>query len=68
MRYRKLHPAYENFYVFYDQNDFVKYFGTAEELIAMGIFPTKNAVHSAVCKIKKGEYGNGVYVLKCKKE
>lgn len=69
MRYRELHPAYENFYVFYDRNDFVKYFGTMDQLIGDGIFPTKNAFRSAVSKIKKGLYGNTkVYILKCKKE
>ena len=69
IRYRKMHPAYENFYVFYDRNDFVKFFGTCEQLLEDGTFPTRNAFHSAVSKIKKGLYGNTkVYVLKCKKE
>ena len=40
------------FYVFYDKNDFVRYFGTAYDLVAQGIFKDvetvyQNAYHQA---------------------
>lgn len=66
-KYREKHPAYENFYVFYDKNDFVKFFGTAEELVADGVFCTKNAVKSRASKIKAGKSPGNVVVLKCLK-
>lgn len=65
-KYRENHPTFENFYVFYDKNDFVRYFGTAQQLVSDGIFPTVNSVHSRVSKIKAGTIVNGsVTVLKC---
>ena len=41
------------FYVFYDENDFVKCFGTAKELVADGYFQNSLAVHQAANKIRK---------------
>lgn len=65
-RYRDKNPEVEVFYVFYDKNDFVKYFGTAEQLVADGIFPTVNAVRSRASKLKSGAIvGGSVTILKC---
>lgn len=47
------HRKNERFYVFYDENDFVKYFGTAKELVRMGYFKTTNSVNEAASKIRK---------------
>lgn len=33
------------FYVFYDKNDFVRYFGTAYDLVKMGVFKD---IHSCI--------------------
>ena len=52
-----------NFYVFYDKNDFVKCFGTAEQLVKDGYFPTKNSVSVRVSKIKAGKINRKVVVL-----
>lgn len=69
LEYRKKHPAYENFYVFYDKNECVKYCGTVEQLVADGTFPTKNALFSAISKINCGKYVNvSVFILRCEKE
>ena len=68
-KYRKNHTVCESFYVFYDRDDFVKFFGTREQLIEDGTFPNRNAFYSAVSKIKKGIYGNTkVHIFKFKKE
>ena len=64
-KYREKHPAYESFYVFYDKNDFVKCFGTAEQLVSDGRFSSVNAVHSIVSKIKARKVSGKVLVLKC---
>ena len=64
-KYREKHPATEKFYVFYDKKDFVRYFGTAEQLVSDGSFSSKNAVFSLASKIKSGEVGGGVLVLNC---
>lgn len=67
-KYRENHIAVENFYVFYDKDDFVRYFGTAEQLVKDGTFPTENAVRSRASKIKSGTIINGnVVILKCEK-
>lgn len=67
-KYRENHPACENFYVFYDKNDFVRFFGTAEQLVKDGIFKNKNAVSSRASKIKSGAITSGnVVVLRCEK-
>lgn len=66
-KYREKHPAYDKFYVFYDKNDFVRYFGTAKDLVSDGDFPTVNAVHSRVSKIKAGTLPGKVLVLNCEK-
>ena len=41
------------FYVFYDENDFVKYCGTAKELVQMGYFPNTKSVNIRASKIRK---------------
>lgn len=65
-KYKETHKPTENFYVFYDKNDFVRYFGTAEQLVKDGIFPTENAVRSRASKIKSGTIASGnVVILKC---
>ena len=66
-KYHKKNSAYERFYVFYDKNDFVRYFGTARQLVEDGDFPTVNAVHSRVSKLKAGKLPGKVLVLNCEK-
>lgn len=41
------------FYVFYDDNDFVKFFGTACDLVAEGRFKNVNSVVSCACHQNK---------------
>lgn len=53
----------EKFYVFYDDADFVRCFGTPRQLVGEGSFPTINAVHSVASKIKSGKYPGTVAVL-----
>jgi hypothetical protein len=52
-----------NFYVFYDKNDFVTAFGTAEQLVADGTFSCIEYVHQKACRIKKGMFEGTVVVL-----
>lgn len=56
----------KRFYVFYDKNDFVKYFGTADDLVKDGYFPTKKAVQSRASKVKSGRLRGKVVVLPLK--
>lgn len=57
------HRTTKRFYVFYDKNDFVKCFGTAEELVADGYFSSKNAVQCRGSKIKSGKIKGKVVIL-----
>lgn len=67
-KYRDKHPATELFYVFYDKQDFVRYCGTAKQLVEDGVFPTENAVRSRASKLKSGAIiGGSVTILKCLK-
>lgn len=52
-----------NFYVFYDKNDFVECFGTAEQLVRDGYFPTRNSVSARVSKIRAGKIKRNVVIL-----
>lgn len=54
----------ETFYVFYDKNDFVKYCGTARQLVADGRFKTEDSVYQYVSHIKAGRVKGSVVVLK----
>lgn len=53
----------KRFYVFYDKNDFVMCFGTAEDLVKDGCFSTKKAVQSRASKIRAGKIRGNVVVL-----
>ena len=51
------------FYVFYDKNDFVTCFGTAEQLIEDGFFKKKSSVLSRASYIKSGKLKGHVVIL-----
>ena len=51
------------FYVFYDKNDFVTCFGTAQQLVEDGFFPTKNSVKSRASKIKAKKLKGTVVIM-----
>lgn len=51
------------FYVFYDKNDFVVCFGTCEDLVRDGYFPTKKAVQCRASKIRAGKIKGNVVAL-----
>lgn len=53
----------KRFYVFYDKDDFVKCFGTTEDLVKDGYFPTKKSVQSKASKIKAGKIAGKVVIL-----
>lgn len=63
IKYREKHPKKEKFYVFYDKKDFVKHFGTAEQLVEDGSFPTRSAVYTLANKIRKGIVSGSVVIL-----
>ncbi len=46
----------EKFYVFYDENDFVKYCGTAKQLADDGVFKKPDYVIQIACRINKGKH------------
>lgn len=52
------------FYVIYDRNDFVKYFGTAQDLVNDGAFANQNSVRSLVSHIRNGRVPGKVVILK----
>lgn len=56
--------SFEKFYVFYDRHDFVRYCGTAKELVARGIFKNANSVHAYATHIKQGIKPGAVAILK----
>ena len=56
----------EVFYVFYDENDFVKCFGTAKRLVAEGYFRNTIAVNQAANKIRKKKTKGFVVTLPLK--
>ncbi len=53
----------KKFYVFYDKNDFVTCFGTAEQLVEDGFFNTKKSVQARASKIKAKKLRGNVMVL-----
>ena len=64
-KYREIHPAKEKpFFVFYDKHDFVKFCGTAKQLVSDGRFNRTNSVSAYASKIKKGEISGTVVVLR----
>lgn len=64
-QYRAAHPNGRNlkFYVFYDKNDFVKYFGTAKELVELGFFKNEKHVGDLASKIKRKDVKGSVVIL-----
>lgn len=62
-QYREAHPLNRKFYVFYDKNDFVKYFGTAKELVELGYFKKEKYVGDLVSKIKRKDVKGSVVIL-----
>lgn len=59
--------GFEKFYVFYDDNDFVQYCGTAKQLVEGGYFTSINALFSRVSHINRGVIRGKVAVLKGEK-
>ena len=57
---------HERFYVFYDENDFVKCCGTARELVEAGYFEKCSSVVEAACKIRKKKRKGYVVTLPVK--
>ena len=53
----------KRFYVFYDKDDFVRCFGTAEQLVADGHFKSKNTVREVASKIKKHKHKGNIVIL-----
>lgn len=53
----------KKFYVFYDSFDFVKFFGTAEELVKKGYFKSAKNVRERASKIKNGAIRGAVVIL-----
>lgn len=51
------------FYVFYDQDDFVKCCGTARELVAQGTFQREEYIRELASKIKRKEVKGNVVIL-----
>lgn len=51
------------FYVFYDKDDFVKCFGTADDLFRDGTFKSKNYAKESAHKIKTNKVRGNVVVL-----
>lgn len=49
--------------MFYDKNDFVKCYGTAEQIVKEGFFKNRATVMSAANKIKAGKLKGNVVVL-----
>ena len=61
----KFIPLRKNrFSFFYDKHDFVKFCGTAKQLVSDGRFNRTNSVSAYACKIKKGEISGTVVVLR----
>ena len=61
MAYRKKGRVL-TFYVFYDKNDFVRYFGTAYDLVKQGIFKDENTVRENAYHQNKNRPGSVVKV------
>lgn len=53
----------KRFYVFYDKDDFVRCFGTAEQLVEDGHFKSELCVRSSASKIKKHKQKGNVVIL-----
>lgn len=53
----------EKFYVFYDENDFVKYCGTAKQLADDGVFKKPDYAIQIACRINKGKHKGRVVIL-----
>lgn len=62
-RYRAKHPKEEKFYVFYDKDDFVKFWGTRDELIEQGEFTNRKHFSETVSKIKRNVLKGNVVIL-----
>lgn len=62
--YKEYSKRLKTFYVFYNTDDSVRCFGTAEQLVADGAFPTEAAVRSLASKIKAGANPGNVVILK----
>ena len=53
----------KRFYVFYDKDDFVRCFGTAEQLVEDGFFKKTSTVRETASKIKRNIYKGNVVIL-----
>lgn len=51
------------FYVFYDKDDFVKCFGTSEDLVKQGYLKSRRYVRELASKIKKNIVKGNVVIL-----
>lgn len=51
------------FYVFYDKDDFVKCFGTSENLVKQGVFKSRRYVGELASKIKRNIVKGNVVIL-----
>ncbi len=64
-KYQEIHPPQEKpFFVFYDKNDFVRFCGTAEQLVNDGRFNRTNSVSSLASKINTGKIAGTVVILR----
>ena len=59
----KLPYEKQKFYVFYDENDNVRYCGTAQQLVDEGYYTSITSFRSSVTHIKRGNSGT-VVILK----
>ena len=53
----------KRFYVFYDKDDFVRGFGTAEQLVEDGFFKKTSTVREVASKIKNRKHKGNVVIL-----
>lgn len=54
----------KTFYVFYDENDRVRYCGTAQQLVDEGLYSSLSSFHSSVNHIKRNKSGGTVVILR----
>jgi hypothetical protein len=60
----KLPYEKQKFYVFYDDNDNVRYCGTAQQLVDEGYYTSINSFHSSVNHIQQNKTGGTVVILR----
>lgn len=54
----------QKFYVFYDEDDNVRYCGTAQQLVDEGYYTSINSFHSSVNHIQQSKTGGTVVILR----